>query len=179
MKPSSCLPLLRFHILSSPSNTALNTHSKPLNDSVVRRIRSRLVEHTDRLAIEPHPIPPEAHIRYRRFFLLLISLSSSLCSTRTIKIMITLYKQRHSRRPIPQGPVQWQLSDATGGRRGGGSGPGSRGNGEMEGLRRWEIGGGAEVEIGPVAEERDLGGELRMGGKCSRSVCSVTREVKL
>lgn len=64
--------------------------------------------------------------------------------------MVRLDEQRYGGSGVPEGTVEGEFED-----RGGGGGWGGGRRGEMKGLRCGEVGGGGEVEIGPVAVQVD------------------------
>ena len=102
---------------------------------MISRIRSRFIIHHDCLPIERRPLSLEAQIQHTRDILL----SSTV---------IVLEEEVDARGAVPFGAVERHFDHFVA-------------TGEGEGLRRWEVGGGGEVEGVAVAVEVD---GLRGGG---------------
>lgn len=97
---------------------------------MVARIRSRLVHHTNRLAIQSHKLALEPNVSDLRDVLLPAA-------------PVILEEQRDRGRRVPVRAVQGQLENIL---------PGLRLR-HLDGLRRGEVGSGAEIQVGAVFEQ--------------------------
>lgn len=113
-----------------PSHTL--THS--LNDSMIFRVRSSLIQHRDRLPIQGHIVPLESNIPHLRH--VLISLTP-----------VIFKEQGHRCCRVPLGTIERDFENIRFGA--------SKCLRNLKGLGWLKVGGGGEIEIGTVAEELD------------------------
>ncbi len=115
---------------------------------MIARIRRRLVQHADRLTDQPHPRAPQTEIADLGRILLTAG-------------VVGFDEEGEGGGGVEEGAVQRQFENV--GRRGGGGVGAWRG--QIQGLGRWEVGGGGEVEVRSVPVQVDcLGGGGGWGG---------------
>ena len=112
------------------SNPSIN----PLNHSVILRIGRSLVQHRHRLPVQSHILALEPEEPNARDVVLPVA-------------PVVLEEQRDRRSRVPVRAVQRDLENVPVRT--------CQGLRDVEFLRRIEVGGGREVEVGPVAEELD------------------------